>query len=319
MHDNKRLAAFGILVSVGLAACGGGSSAPATDTTMDATEATQIGTTASTVISGAANSLGQFILDDGTLTDPTLAPGVASRHRTTLASLLAFGAKGHADLSPAAVDGGIANCHPTQSDTADTDADGIFNDNTLTFTAANCSYVNGFGVAVTVTGSVRIREAGTLYGFQVDFNALKYNLVGTVGSGTLTISGNYSASVTGQGATIAENLQAHTAAGTGPGATGSTNWILTFTPALEIPANATRLPAGDFSISGTASYSRQGHTWAITLITAQPLTYDGECQSDPPFGAGLLEGQITTARTHGFSVQYTGCGAAPTYLALGAS
>ncbi len=308
----------GIVAIAALAACGSDSTGSSSSDTMTAGEANNVGNTVGTLIDGAAASLASFSVDDGTLTDPDLSPGAAPRGRSIFLSALRAGARMGRGLNPPLqADGGVLdNCTPTISDTTDSDHDGIYNDATATFTAGNCTYVNGTGTTVIATGSIRVQDKGTIYGFQVNFNTLRYDLTNGSASGSITITGSYSADVGSQAASVGQNLHVAVSSNSGSSATLSEAWSLAFDPDATIPGNATALPAGNFSIAGSFNANVNGKSWSLILVSTNPLAYDGSCVDTPVFGSGTIEGQIAAKRSHGFSIQFNGCGTEPTIGAL---
>jgi hypothetical protein len=317
----RSLALGAALAGVGLAACSSSSTGSSATTTMSADEAARVGDVAGSLINGAATSLVLFAIDDGTLTDPSLAPSLAVRRRAPIMAVLRAGARLRAGMGPAiAASGGIlGDCSPTWSNTTDTDGDGIYDDATADFTASNCSYTNQAGQTVRVTGDIRLRDQGQIFGFIINFDGLYYEITGQSASGTLNISGTYTTNVGANQATSGESLHLDFTSSLDPPIQVSEAWSLTFTPDATIPGNATHLPAGTFDVAGSLSIGRAGRNWALILVANDPLVYDGACTDKPPFASGSLEGQIASARNHGFHLQFNGCGSNPTITALGAT
>jgi hypothetical protein len=319
MSRFRSLALLGVILGFGLTACGSNSTGSSTATTMSADEATGVGNVTGGLISGAASSVALFAIDDGTLTDPSLAPSLAARRRAPIMAVLRAGARLRPDMAPAiAASGGIlGDCDPTVSNTTDTDGDGIYDDVTATFTADNCSYTNQAGQSVVVTGSIRERDQGEIFGFMINFNSLRYVITGQSATGSLTIGGSYSTNVGPDLATAGESLHLVLTSSVDPSIEVSEAWALTFTPDATIEAAATELPAGSFTLAGSLSIGRDNRHWALILVSTDPLVYDGVCASEPPFASGSIEGQIASARTHGFHMQFNGCGSDATITVLG--
>jgi hypothetical protein len=312
---------LGVLAATGLAACGSDSTGSSANDTMTTGEAGEVGGTAAALVGGAANSLAGFTLDDGTLTDPALAPGATLVKRNILMAALRAGARMGQGLSPSiqAAGGALDNCTPTLNNTTDTDGDGVFDDATATFTSANCTYTNDGGATVVTTGSIRVQDQGTIYGFQITFNTLRFDLSNGSQSGALVLNGSYSADVGAQLASVGQNLHITVSNSSGGSANLSEAWTLTFDPDATISGSATALPAGSFTIAGSFSATVNSRTWSLILVSTTPLVYDGSCATDPPFSSGTLEGQIAARRNHGFSVVFNGCGADPTITSLNAT
>jgi hypothetical protein len=320
MQPNRSLVLLGVIAGFGLAACSSsGSTGSSTTTTMSADEAAGVGDVAGGLINGAASSVALFAIDDGTLTDPSLAPSLAVRQRAPIMAVLRAGARLGAGMGPAiTASGGIlGDCSPTWSNTTDTDGDAIYDDALATFTAANCNYTNQAGQNVLVTGTVRLRDQGQIFGFIINFNGLRYEITSQSASGSLTIGGSYTTNVGTNQATAGESLHLVLTSSLNPSIEVSEAWALTFTPDATISGNATHLPAGSFALAGSLSIGRADRHWALILVTTDPLVYDGACTDKPPFASGSLEGQIASARNHGLHVQFNGCGSAATITALG--
>lgn len=320
MPRSRSLLLFGTILGFGLGACGSDSSSSSSTTTMTADEASSVGEVSGSLVAGAAGSLALFTIDDGTLTDPSLSPSVAARRKLPILMALRAGSRLHPEMGPRVQATGILDdCDPTLSNTTDTDADGIYDDATATFTAGNCSYTNDAGETVSVTGSIRVRDQGAIHGFLINFNTLRYNFTGLSSTGDLTLTGSYSTNVGANLATAGENLHVTFNSSVDPTIDVSEAWTLTFTPTGTIETGATHLPAGSFTIAGSFSINRADRHWALILVSTDPLVYDGACADRPPFDSGTLEGQIAGARSHGFEIIFNGCGTTPTISALGAT
>ncbi|MEP6473535.1 MAG: hypothetical protein ABJC74_07420, partial [Gemmatimonadota bacterium] len=213
MHTTETIALAGLVMVLGLSACGGGGSSTGSNDDMTHAQAVEVGNSIGSLVSGAANSVAHFEIDDGTLTDPDLAPGsTPSRQQRLVDGLIRAGLRASGSRAPQFAPGGIlngANCHPvvvSATDTVDVDHDGIPTDETFSFTSGNCNYTNGDGVTVLVNGSIRIQDLGSIWGFQVNFNSLVFTLSNETTTGVITIAGSYSASVGANLATVQEAL-----------------------------------------------------------------------------------------------------------------
>jgi hypothetical protein len=331
MRSSRTLAPAALLAGLMLGACGGGGNSGPTITDHDAmtqAQADEVGGSIATLVAGAFSSVSKFQIDNGTLTDPTLAPGsTAARQQHLVAALLNIGAHASrsASLLSPALDGGIlggGSCNPvhtaTQDSTYDTDHDGIPNDDILTFTATNCNYENADGLTVLVQGNIEIKDQGSIWGFQIDFNNLSYSLSSQNGSGSIIVSGLYSTTVAANLVTTSEGIHVSINNNTNGQSFGIiTSWDVNFVPTSAIGIHATALPAGSMTITGNFSYSHNTDVWAVILSTPDPLMYDGSCAIDPVFASGSLEGQIAIKRTHGFHIQFQGCGEVPVVTTLG--
>lgn len=320
MFRIRSLALGAALAGVGLAACGGDSTGSSSNDTMSAEEAGNVGGTLTSLINGAAFSISTFNVEDGNLTNPGLAPGVAQPRRNIALAALRVGARmnrnlGAVDIAPA--DGILENCAPTLDNTTDTDEDGILDDAIATYAAASCIYENIHGDTVTVAGTIRVQDQGELFGFKYTFN-LHYDLSHGSHSGTVVLTGTYSADIGQALASAGQNLHVTATSSSGGNADLGEAWTLSFTPdGGVITGEDYTLPDGAFTIAGSSSATINGKRWSLTLVSTAPLVRSHTCLVSPVFASGTIEGQIVARRSHGFSVVFNGCGTDPTITALG--
>lgn len=218
------------------------------------------------------------------------------------------------------------NCTPSQSDSTDTDGDGIADDNTISFTLQNCSFPDttdlGVPVTVSLTGTVRVLDtdgATVFYGYNVGVTALTLTVIDSGGNvGTARLNGVYQAAVSGTQATTSENLTSVLKLNGASLYTDHTTFAIAYDPTGgTISPSATQLPAGDFTLTGAYAWSGQlgqvSGDWSFVLLTPTPLHYDGSCNDDHfVFASGRLRGAINLRKSIGFDVDYGGCGVEPT-------
>lgn len=327
MIRSKLFAVAGLGALLSLAACGGGGSGPGTTehTDMTIAQADAVGGGIATLINGAFAASSQFdIAADGNFTDPTLAPGRgATRKQNLVATILRVGAHSARAANPTgpSLDDGIlgsTGCVPSHSNSTDTDLDGIPDDDLLTFTSTNCTYVNDFGVTVVVQGTVEIKDQGSIWGFELIFNSLSYTLTDvSSNTGSVIVGGTYLSTVSANAANAQEIIHVLISSNTGGSLSATASWAFIFTPNAPISDTASALPAGSLSINGHWNYSHNDDNWDVILSTPEDLVYDGSCATNPIFASGSLEGQIAIARTHGFHIVFNGCGETPTVSVLG--
>lgn len=292
-----------ILLAIGgLAACSG-NDGPALTTAMDSAQAAMVAGQASDLFSPTANGLLQFDPDEAVLGLGYLIPTGPSTPvaRRPLLGRLRLALAGRAP-----------GCDPVQSDPTDSDGDGIFDDNTITFTAGNCTTTDGDGNPLVVSGTIRIREQDGLFGWLVDLTSLNLKFGDATSSTTFLANGYYQAVIGGLGASARQKLSLQVT-DTEDGVYAFTdNWVVTYTPdnGQEIVAGGP-LPAGAFGVTGAFTYTRSGAVFRLTLVTALPLTVDGVCTGHPPFTGGQVVGTIDSHPQAGFLITYTGCGLDP--------
>lgn len=201
-------------------------------------------------------------------------------------------------------------------DGVDTDADGIPDDRTATYTVANCTvYDTANGDAYIVRGVYRIRDTNDdRYGFRLDITDLSvrtfegaenshqsvhYNVTET--SRLTATAGTYHLIVDGYGA------------GASVGGTyGYSRRIRyditqTFTPALPVPVGGP-LTDGTMAMSGNVDITAASETGAgrvkLTLVTTQPLIYDDGCGG---IASGGFEMRLNGGASEGIHVAYYLC------------
>lgn len=197
----------------------------------------------------------------------------------------------------------------------DSDGDGIPNDATYTFTAANCTtYDSATGEAYLTRGSYRVRDTNDdLYGFQFDVNALtisRKNGAPATSFADVVYNINESARTTATGGTY--HFVADATSDNGDATQFSaqrTRYDLTetFTPTATIPAGGP-LPDGTMTISGTAEYdlTETGPPARVVLqlVGTSPLLYDDAC---PGLTGGEFEMRLNGSPTEGIHILYAAC------------
>jgi hypothetical protein len=224
--------------------------------------------------------------------------------------------------------GASAGCNPTLTGTGDTNGNQIPEDQTISFTAQNCT-VTQSGATLRLTGSVRVQDVGGLRGYRLTYSALTQTV--TQADSTATISANGQVEVQWTSATaarVSNTLSTRIAVQHRSGSTSVTftaNITGTFTPSgTGQIVTGRNLPAGSFTLSGTlallltadGSFRTPGTpasaTFNTTISTTSTMTYDGLCQADRAFASGQLRGVITGYATGALTTGFTGCGAGST-------
>ena len=290
-----------LLAVAGVVACS--DSSPSATTTMDSAAANMAGREVAGLFAGTANGLMTFDPSEALLGINFLLP--AAVHPPSPRRALASIARALAGRAP--------GCNPAQTNSTDSDSDGVFDDNTLTFTAANCTTDDGFGTPVVTTGTVRIRDQGSLFGWDVDFSAFTVTLGDPSNQLKLTVNGNYLADVGAAGATAGQKISAQVVVTSGESFFLSDDWSLGFTPDADgVIAEGAPWPAGGFDLAGSYRFVEGGKDYRLGLVTAAPLVIDGQCTGDPPFQSGQVIGAITANQSEGFVITFVGCGLDPT-------
>jgi len=197
----------------------------------------------------------------------------------------------------------LPNC-PAASSLTDTDGDGVPDNATWSFTAADCTQTDIEGNRSVVTGSVVVTDPGLTAGYDLHINNLaaqyyqngasspilqlvmdgNWGLRGTSDALSLDQNYNFVLTVDGERASLANDLTVSFTSGGTPIAWGSP------------------LPNGTIDINGAwrVSSSRENHALELTTIT--PLAYDTTC-------GGIVAGVLDARGTGGnVRVTWTGCG-----------
>ena len=167
-----RLFAVSLAGMVAVAACGG-DSGPAASTTVSSVQAAVLGAEASGQVGDIAAGLASFDFSGGSLGGGAFSRKALRGRMTTLERVVPARYRGQLAM----LRRDLGGCDPAVAgDTTDSDGDGIENNATYTFTAANCFYQDTLGNGFAVTGSVSVQDTdggATLFGFAIDFNHLK--------------------------------------------------------------------------------------------------------------------------------------------------
>jgi hypothetical protein len=197
----------------------------------------------------------------------------------------------------------MPNC-PAASSLTDTDHDGVPDNTTWSFSAADCTQTDIEGNRSVMTGSVVISDPGLTAGYDLHLNDLTaqyyqngamtpvlqlimdgdWSTRGTSDALSLDQNYNFVLTVDGERASLANDLTVNFTSGGAPIAAG-------------VP-----LPDGTIDINGAwrVSSSRENHVLELTTIT--PLVYDDAC-------GGIVAG-VLDARGNGGNVRvtWTACG-----------
>jgi hypothetical protein len=98
--------------------------------------------------------------------------------------------------------------------------------------------------------------------------------------------------------------------GDGDTATSNRNWNVTFTAdtAGSIREDAP-LPSGTLDVNGTAMFTRDTNSFALTVSTSPVLHYNATCTVRPKFDAGTFKAVVTkNGATSTVTIAFTACG-----------
>jgi hypothetical protein len=295
------------LISCGDDSDGGGAGAPIT--TFPAALVETFGATGNVLVEYAGSAF------DFNGSSVSLAPGATSAQKVSgdIARVLELVAlRGGPRLSPAFLSS--PTCTPTTTGAAtDTDADGIPNEMTIEFTAANCTVTDTATGSDTVQrGLVRYRDTSDdLYGFDMDIDELhQSNYDGTTENWThQTVVVHENARTTTSGGTWSLVIRSDLRAGTADTLeiAQRVNYDVkgTYTSNGAVPAGGP-IPDGAISISGTIDATLQN--WGrlvVSLVVTSPLQYESSC---PAVDDGELELRLNGDTDQGVLVKYLDCG-----------
>jgi hypothetical protein len=317
---NLGLATAGLAGALAIGACGGDSGGPKSATTIDQSQAAVVGEAAAGQIGALANGLITFNSPPvGGLDGGFLAPqSVSGRF---LAATI--GGRSPAIRRALALLARADTCNPTVSNSTDTDGDGIEDNNTITFSASNCTFLDTLtGVQFSVAGSVHIQDtddANTFYGYAIGFSGFGVTLTDTSGQSPdlgYSLNGSFGSDVGTGSATATQNLRSSFRVGATTVFADAAVWTVGYAPTSgTIDPLATQLPAGGIDVNGSYAFSGDAgsgnsESWSFGVRTNTSLQYDGSCTDDlSPFTSGTMDVYIVANQTVGFNVAYGGCGA----------
>ena len=212
-------------------------------------------------------------------------------------------------------------CDPDKSDPADTDTDGdgVPDDQTLTYTAANCSIdvvpPNGLASTLVSTGTIRTRDTSTgstIYGFVVSYGNMR--IVQTLTDGTSSEwvrDGFFAVGVRADGAASQEDMTSQfrsDIANLEYDYSYRLAWSSSFVPDAPIDPSSGNFPSGTGAIQGTFDFDGQvegiSGPFDFDVSTDLDLPYDPVCGA--PFTSGRLRYALSsTGGKTGFTIEPT--------------
>lgn len=216
-----------------------------------------------------------------------------------------------------------AGCNATLSGTGDTNGNGIAQDQTLTFSAQNCSITQG-GATSRMIGTVRVQEVDGLRGYRATYTNLQNQVTVADTSVTATINGTLEVVwVSATSARVQNNVTLRIAQqhpGGQASLTMGTALAGTFTPSTGQLVAGRNMPAGTFTTTGSVSVTlsasgslrSQGQpataTYSVAVTSPVNMTYDGSCTHQRAFAAGQLRGAVSGYAPGSLSAGFSGCG-----------
>jgi hypothetical protein len=307
----RALVGASVLIVAG--ACGGddnGSSGPASEATFPAHMVETFGQTGVLLSEYAVSAM------DFGGTNVGLAPGVrpASAIPAQVLARLTALARLQPGATPFASAMFSASCTPaTVGSGTDTDADGIPDDMTVTYTAANCTVTDTATGDVQVSrGVIRYRDTNdNLYGFDLTVTDLRQDSYDASSDqfDHSVINVHESAKTTTTGGTWGLVISAVIRQGVGDTVTFSQDVSYNVSGKLTsngaIPAGGP-MPDGTLTLSGnvTATLPTAGHL-SVDLVTTTPIHYESTC---PGNDSGKMEMRLNGNAAEGVLVRWISCG-----------
>ncbi len=212
---------------------------------------------------------------------------------------------------------------PAVSSTTDTDGDGVSDNATYTFTAADCTTTGQDGSRLVLTGSFRISDPGATLGYDLAITNLKFEAF-SAGSNTPATSINFSGGRGVRGspttATLTDALETIVQVG-GERVTLRSALQLGFTAAAgtSIDFNANQLPDGTVQLAGGFELRSKQGNFNLVMSSATPLNYDADCATGDIVGGTMRAAASTSQNAAAVQVTYNGCGQAPSVIFVGGS
>lgn len=206
------------------------------------------------------------------------------------------------------------DCTPTQTGAAtDTDADGIPDEMTIEYTAANCTVTDtATGDVQVVRASIRYRDISSdLFGFDItldDFRVDEYD--GTTGDWTRqTLTAHERSRTTTSGGTWSLTFTTSVLQGTDDevayATSGGYDVSATYTSNGAVPAGGP-IPDGTIELSGVIDMTNAAFGRLITrLVTTVDIDYESSC---PGAEGGEVEMRLNGNAEEGVLVKFDGCG-----------
>ena len=206
-----------------------------------------------------------------------------------------------------------ATCSPTRTPSPVTNSDGDPVPDSVRVDFTGCTFTGG-GHTVTLSGSIDIVDptpTTTDRAFRTRSNAFTRSITSSTGT-TRSVVENGVRSVVGtpDQIQITDTMQTDYAFGNGTTASHARKWLATFTAdqAGSIQM-ASRLPSGNWSVSGSSTFTSATNSYSLSVTTSAPLHFNTSCSVEPRFDSGTLTAVVTkgTASTT-VTIQFTACG-----------
>ncbi|HEY6158060.1 MAG TPA: hypothetical protein VIV88_11440 [Gemmatimonadales bacterium] len=207
-----------------------------------------------------------------------------------------------------------ATCTPTRTPSPVTNSDGDPVPDSLNVDFTGCTFT-GDGNTATLSGSIDIVDPTPTTpdrAFRTRSHAFTRSVTNSTTGTTRSVVENGVRSVAGTPDQIQlfDTTQTDYTYGSGATASHARKWLATFTAdqAGSIQM-AFHLPSGNWSISGSSTYTSGTNSYSLSVTTSAPLHYNASCSTEPRFDSGTLTAVVTkgTASTT-VTITFTACG-----------
>lgn len=206
-----------------------------------------------------------------------------------------------------------ATCSPTRTPSPVTNSDGDPVPDSVRVDFTGCTFT-GDGRTVTVSGSIDIVDptpSTTDRAFRTRSNAFTRSITGSTGTSRSVVENGVRSVVgTPDQIQITDTMQTDYTFGSGATASHARKWLATFAAdqagSIQL---ASRLPSGNWSVSGSSTFTSSTNSYSLSVTTSAPLHYNTSCSVEPRFDSGKLTAVVTkgTAATT-VTIQFTACG-----------
>src|SRR5213592_3737652 len=191
-----------------------------------------------------------------------------------------------------------AGCTPTRSPSPPTNSDGDPVPDSVRIDFTGCTFT-GDGHTVTLSGSIDIVDptpGTTDRAFRTRSNAFTRAMTNSATGTTRSVVENGVRSVVGTADQIQllDTTQTDYTYGSGATASHARKWLATFAAdqAGSIQMGS-RLPSGNWTISGSSTYTSSTNSYSLSVSTSDPLHYNASCTVEPRFDSGTLTAVVT--------------------------
>jgi hypothetical protein len=206
------------------------------------------------------------------------------------------------------------SCTPTRTPSPPTNSDGDPVPDSVRIDFTGCTFT-GDAHTVTLSGSIDIVDptpTTTDRAFRTRSNAFTRTVTNSTTGTTRSVVENGVRSVVGtpDQVQLTDTMQTDYTYATGATASHVRKWLATFAAdqAGSIQMGS-RLPSGNWSVSGSSTWTSGTNSYSLAVTTSDPLHYNTSCTVEPRFDSGKLTAVVTkgTASTT-VTIQFTGCG-----------